>query len=115
MATARTNGRNDKVPLEIADSVGDSLKLIHVDDLQLSVFRPGEAFGNSKRRVQGRFSHGGTCYCLWVTDPVCERQYLAKLDDTYSIGECFLTVSLGEPYGGAAYKLIASIIAKQRG
>ncbi len=108
------HGRNDKIPLEIADSVGDSLKLIHVDDLQLSVRKPGEAFGTKKRRVQGRFSHGGACYCLWVTDPVFERQYLAKLDGTYSIGECFLTVSLGEPFGGAVYKLIASIMAKQR-
>ena len=108
------NGRNDKIPLEIADSVGDSLKLVHVDDLQLSVFKPGEAFGNTKRRVQGRFSHEGICYCLWVTDPVYERQYLAKLDGTYSVGESFLTVSLGEPFGGAVYKLIASIIAKQR-
>ncbi|MDE0200959.1 MAG: hypothetical protein OXK73_00830 [Rhodospirillaceae bacterium] len=107
------HGRNDKIPLEIADSVGDSLKLIHVDDFQLSVFKPGEAFGNTKRRVQGRFSYGGNSYCLWVTDPVYERQYLAKLDGTYSVGECFLTVSLGEPFGGAVYKLVASIIAKQ--
>ena len=54
------HGRNDKIPLEIAESVGDSLKLVHVDDLQLSVFKPGEAFGNTKRRVQGRFSYEGT-------------------------------------------------------
>ena len=108
------HGRNDKIPLEIADSVGDSLKLVHVDDLQLSVFKPGEAFGNTKRRVQGRFRHGGSRYCLWVTDPVYERQYLAKLDGAYSVGECFLTVSLGELFGGAVYKLIASIIARQR-
>ena len=105
------HGRNDKIPLELADSVGDSLRLIHVDNLQLSVFKPSEAFGNSKRRVQGRFRHAGSLYCLWVTDPVCERQYLAKLDGTYPVDECFLTVSLGEPFGGAVYKLIASIMA----
>ena len=108
------HGRNDKIPLEVADSVKDSLKLVHVDDLQLSVFKPGEAFGNAKRRVQGRFNEGGRWYYLWVTDPVFERQYLAKLDGTYSVGECFLTVSLGEPFGGAVYKLIASIIGKPR-
>ena len=108
------DGLNDKIPLEIADSVKDSLKLVHVDDLQLSVFKPGEAFGNTKRRVQARFSHEGSRYSLWVTDPIYERQYLAKLDGTYSVGECFLTVSLGEPFGGAVYKLIASIIEGQR-
>ena len=47
--------------------------------------------------------------------PVYERQYLAKLDGDYQIGECFFTVSLGEPYGGACYKLIASIITGERG
>ncbi len=107
------HGRNDKIPLEIADSVHDSLKLVQVDALQLSVFRPDEAFGNTKRRVQGRFSHGGSRYCLWVTDPAYERKYLAKLDGTYAVGECFLTVSLGEPFGGAVHKLIAAIIARQ--
>lgn len=105
------DGRNDKIPLEVADSVADSLKLIHVDGLELSVFKPGEAFGNNKRRVQGRFRHAGNGYGLWVTDPVYERRYLGKLDGDYRIGECFLTVSLGEPYDGACYKLIASVIA----
>ena len=109
------HGLNDKIPLELADSIEDSLKLIHVSELQLSVFKPGEAFGNAKRRVQGRFRHAGSWYFLWVTDPVYERRYLAKLDGKYSIDECFLTVSLGEPFGGAIYKLIASIIASQPG
>ena len=47
---------------------------------------------------------------MWVTDPGYERTYLAKLDGAYEIGECYLTVSLGEPYEGACYKLIAAII-----
>ncbi len=65
---------------------------------------PSEAFGNTKQRVQGRFSHGGSWYCLWVTGPVYERQYLAKLHGTYSVGWCFPTVGLGEPFGGAVNK-----------
>ena len=88
----------------------NSLQLIRVDKLELSVFKPGEAFGNMKRRVQGRFMYAGERYGLWVTDPTYERRYLAKLDGSYRIGECFLTVSLGERYGDACYKLIASII-----
>ena len=107
------HGRNDRIPEEIADSVEGSLKLVHVDNLQILVFKPGEAFGNTKRRVQGRFNHEGIEYSLWITDPTYERQYLAKLDGSYSVGECFLTVSLGEPYGGAVYKFIASVIEEQ--
>ena len=108
------HGQNDKIPLELAGSVGDSLRLIHVDGLQLSVFKPGEAFGNMKRRVQGRFMHVGRRYALWVTDPVYERQYLAKLDGDYQIGESFLTISLGEEYEGAFHKLVAAIFTEGR-
>ena len=104
------NGMNDKIPLELARSLSSSLQLIHVERLQLEVFSPGEAFGNPKRRVQGQFSHAGTDYALWVTDPGYERTYLAKLDGVYGIGGCYLTASLGEPYEGACYKLIAAII-----
>ena len=104
------NGANDKIPEELTKGVSNSLRLISVDALELRVFAPGEAFGNSKRRVQARFDHGGTDYALWVTDPVCERTYLAKLDGDYELDGCFLTVSLGEPYEGACYKLVAAIM-----
>jgi hypothetical protein len=76
------------------------------------VFKPGEAFGNPKRRVQGQFRHCETDYQLWVTDPVYERAYLAKTDGNYEIGETLLTISLGEPYNDACYKLIAAIIER---
>lgn len=106
------NGLNDKISLGFVNSTENTLKLVHVDGLQISVFKPAEAFGNAKRRVRGCFSLGGSRYCLWITDPAYEKKYLAKLDGTYSVGECFLTVSLGEPFSGAVYKLIASIIEK---
>ena len=71
---------------------------------------PGGAFGNNKRRVQGQFRHARQVYHLWVTDPGFERTYLARPNGTYDIGECYLTISLGEPYRDACYKLIAAII-----
>ena len=106
------NGRNDKIPLELAGAVHDSLRLLRVERLGLSVFSPGRAFGNPKRRVQGRFLHHGTEYHLWVTDPGYERTYLRRPDGDYEIGECSLTVSLGEPYEGACYKLVAAVIER---
>ena len=63
------NGRNDRIPLAQA-GLTSSLRLVRVDRLTLSVFKPGEAFGNPKRRVQGRFRHSGAEYRLWVTDRV---------------------------------------------
>jgi hypothetical protein len=107
------SGLNDKVPLSLAESLDSSLRLIHVERLTLSVFKPGEAFGNPKRRVQGRFLHDGTTHWLWITDPQYEREYLAQPDGDYEIGESFLTISLGEPHNGACYKLIAAIFERE--
>lgn len=104
------NGLNDRVPLAVAGNLRDSLRLIQVNDLTLAVSAPGADFGNHRRRVQGRFRHNEADYRLRVTDPVYERQYLQQPDGYYPVGECFLTISLGEPYQGHSYKLIAAII-----
>ncbi|MBI2502150.1 MAG: hypothetical protein HYW07_02820 [Candidatus Latescibacteria bacterium] len=109
------NGLNDKIPLSLAGALKSSLRLIWADRVKLSVFRPGEAFGNPKRRVQGLFQYGGEKYWLWITDPRYERAYLAKPDGEYEIGESFLTISLGEPHNDACYKLIAAIIRRGGG
>jgi hypothetical protein len=60
--------------------------------------------------VQGQFEHGETRHWLWVTDPVYEGRFLAQPDGTHDLGECCLTISLGEPHEGYAYKLVAAII-----
>lgn len=108
------NGENDKISLEKATEETNSLKLIYVDRLHLSVFAPGADFGNTKRRVQAKFHLSGCRYALWVTDPRIERPYLAKPDGDYQFGECYLTISLGEPYKGDCYKLVAAVIQRQQ-
>lgn len=104
------NGQNDQIPFSVAESLDNSLRLIRVNRLELFVFQPGKAFDNPKRRVQGRFRYKGSDYRLWVTDSDYERQYLQRPNGVYPIGECYLTVSLAEPYEGNSYKLIAAII-----
>ena len=107
------NGLNDRVVLDQANQLTSSLRLIRVDGLTLQVFCPGAAFGNPKRRVQGQFIHSGTHYHLWVTDPVYERRFLALPNGEHQLGECCLTVSLGEAHtDGFCYKLIAAIIER---
>lgn len=107
-------GLNDEVPVGQANELTTSLALVHVPGVQISVFSPGAAFGNPKRRVQAKFKLGGDDYWLWVTDPVYERRYLAQDNGEYVLGRCYLTVSLGEPYGGYVYKLVAAIIEGTR-
>lgn len=108
------SGLRDRVSEADANELSGSLYLLNVEDLKLRVFAPGAAFNNPKRRVQAGFEHRGMSYQLWVTDPVIERAYLAKSDGDYEIGECFLTVSLGEPHNGDCYKLVAAVTTAER-
>jgi hypothetical protein len=102
--------------MHIAVGLTMSLKLIGVDALTLSVFSPGDAFGNSKRRVQAQFRFAEKVYHLWVTDPRYERRYLQQSDGQHYIRRRCLTISLGEAFSGYTYKLVAAIIEqKQRG
>jgi hypothetical protein len=107
-------GLNDRVAESDASELDSSLYLLHIERLKVRVFAPGAAFDNLKRRVQADFKHRGVSYKLWVTDPLVERKYLAKDDGEYEIGECFLTVSLGEPHKGDCYKLVAAVITPER-
>jgi len=105
--TRSFNRLNDRIPLALAVELRSSLRLIHVRNLELKVFAPDEAFGNTKRRVQARFSFDGVEYWLWVTDPVVERRYLAEPDGEHAVSEAYLTISIGEPYKDYCYKLVA--------
>ncbi len=109
------SGLNDKVPLAEAVALRTSLRLVAVRALRLVVGSPGAAFGNPKRRVQGRFALADLPYACRVTDPTYERDYLAQPDGEYSVGPCYLTVSLGEPLEGNCFKLIAAIIPQGAG
>jgi hypothetical protein len=108
-------GQNDEIPLVEAQRALSSLRLIRVQKLSLWVGLHGAGFEGAKRRVQGRFRHAGTDYWLWVTDPVYERGYLAKPDGLYQLGECYLSISISEPFGQFCYKLIAAIIERDGG
>lgn len=105
-------GLNDRIPLPDASVLRNSLHLISLPEVELVVFAPGADFGNPRRRVQARFEFRTDRYWLWVTDPVIERAYLAKVDGTYRLGDCYLTVSLGEPKDEYCYKLVAAIISR---
>ena len=108
------DGVNDRIEHD-EHVTRDSLRLIHVDGLELVVLTQGERFGEPRRRLQGRFRYREVMYHLWVTDPVYERAYLAKDNGRYTIGETYLTVSFGDPYRGSHYKLIAAVIERDGG
>jgi hypothetical protein len=108
-------GENDRVALADAEKLDCSLYLLRLSDLSVRIFAPGADFGKPKRRVQAIFRFNASGYKIWVTDPIIEKEYLARPDDTYAVGECFMVVSLGEPHeDGFVYKLAATIVTPER-
>jgi hypothetical protein len=103
------NGRNDRVPLQEADALEDSLKLLRVEPLCVWVFDTGY----NRRQVRALFTYKGVDYNLGITDPAIEGAYKRRSDGTYNLAECFITVSLGEPYKGYAYKLVAAVLKRK--
>lgn len=116
-ARSTIHGENDEILQRDADALPNSLVLIRVPSLELRVLAPSAAYGNPKRRVLADFQHRDIRYAFWATDPIIERDFLARPDGTYSLGECFLCVSLGEPMtkgngDSCRYKLVAAVIQR---
>ena len=104
-------GSNDRVRLSKAKTLQGSLYLLHLKKLKLHVFAPGVGFGKAWLRVHAEFTYAGINYRMWVTDPVIEAAYPARGVGIYEIGECFVTLSLGEPHDdGYCYKLVAAVM-----
>ncbi len=102
-------GENDQVPVDVAAAHNTSLRLVRVKDLTVIVSEPSRLSANYPI-LRGRFSHCGDTYCFRITDPVSESGSVNLPYREYPVGERYLTVSLGEPFEGHAYKLIAAII-----
>ncbi len=102
-------GENDQVPAGLAAEHDTSLRLVRVDDLTVVISEPSRPSANYPI-LRGRFSHCGETYCFRITDPVSESGSVGLPYREYPVGERYLTVSLGEPFEGNAYKLIAAII-----
>lgn len=109
------NGRNDRVPENIAITLKRSLYLIKPTSISIIVEVEGAEFGNSRRKVRALFEHNKNTYKLAVTDPLIESKYLNQANGTYKINEAILCISLGELYENYAYKLVATIIEPLKG
>jgi hypothetical protein len=103
------NGVNDRVLEDEAGGDG-SLKFVTVDDLVIKVAVEGAEFNNARTKVRASFNLTGAHYLLPITDPVMTEKYGGGGEGSYDIGKAFLCISLGEPYSGYAYKLVAAVV-----
>lgn len=99
-------GSNDRIPVADADRLDHSLKLVQPDALRIWV-----GTGYRKRQVRAVFQLGKAQYNLGVTDTKIEARYLAMKDGEYGYpAKTVACISLGEPFKGYRYKLVASIV-----
>ena len=101
---------NNRVPDTVVTA--SSLYLIRVNSLDLIVGAKSAQF--PKRIVRGEFTYGLWPYRLAVTDPHVEAAYLAGPDGRYTLRSPVLCVSLGDPFQGYFYKLIAAVLYDER-
>lgn len=99
---------NDRIPLAIAQQkISSSLLFIKPNRLVLKV-----APGPHGRQVRAGFEYNGTNYLLVVTDLVVKNTLLKRNDGDYAVdsNNIYLCASLGEPFNGYTYKLVAAVI-----
>ena len=101
-------GIDNRVRLSRARTMSTSLRLIRAPRLQLHIV------GGRRDRLDGSFRLGSNKYRLSVTDALYERMYYTAPPGVVGLGECLLTISLGESFAGYCYKLIAGIIERER-
>ncbi len=100
--------------MTIGQQHGSSLYLIAVRLVRLLVGRKAPEYPDSKRAVRGAFVYRRTRYKMDVTDPVIERNFLEQPDGQYDIADPVLCISLGDPFQGYYYKLIAGVLYQER-
>ena len=108
-----TGKHNDRIPEAHASAYRASLRLIRVQNLELKVYTWSDERG-TRKCLRGCFTYQNADYGLRVTDPAYEMRYEREPDGLYPIGEAYLTISLGTPYKGHVYKLVAAVIEPSR-
>ncbi|MFM2611733.1 dual OB domain-containing protein [Vibrio campbellii] len=104
-------GLNDRVQETLIEEPIQSLYFIYVENPTVHVRIEGAEFDNPKKRVRIAFDYNSVDYLLSITDVVQESYYLNLDEGKYLLeGGVYLTISLGESYGGYYYKLAAAVI-----
>lgn len=106
-------GINDRFPTSKAVLIKDSLKLIEVNNLIISVNIEGIEFYDTHKKVRGKFVYNNKQYIIPITDPIIEQKYLLKDKGDYIVGgnkRKAICLSIGKSYKDFIYKFIAGII-----
>ncbi len=99
-------GLNDRIPEGQVGSLPDSLALVEPQQLRIEI-----RLEATKLKVRAEFLLASEKYRLVVTDPVVERQCRPRAEGFHTYKKrAVACISIGEPFNGYCYKLVASII-----
>lgn len=100
-------GWNDRVPQAWAmENCTVSLRLIRPDRLRFVL-----DFNGRRMIVRAAFEWAGSAYRLAVTDNAAESRWLERLTEGHDgHADALLSISLGLPFNGHCYKLVAGVI-----
>ena len=99
------NGENDRISEDRAFKLKTSLFLIYIQSMEILV-----CTDLYKRKIRALFVYKNYKYNLSITDPKVESYFLKKRDGKCRINNLYLCISIGEPFQGYCYKLVASMI-----
>ncbi len=108
------HGHNDRVPEACLPQLSRSLYLVRPERLRLVVGVERGEMGLPRRRVRARFQLCEQPYCLPVTDPWMEFEYLSRDDGETVVAEALLCISLSHLYHGFVYKIAATVLLPPR-
>ena len=100
-------GHNDRIPQDITETqISSSLLFIKPERLAFIVREEFNA-----KKIRAEFTFKRNVYRLMVTDPAVEKRYLSHKSGAHQVNnaEVYLCLSLGEPFQGHCYKLVASV------
>ena len=99
-------GLNDRIPEEQVEKLPCSLVLVEPQRLRIEI-----RLEAAKLRVRAEFWLKGQKYRLGVTDPVVEAHCFTRPEGLHTYKKrAVACISIGEPFNGFCYKLVASII-----
>lgn len=101
---------NDRIPCADAERYYYSLSLIHVESLNVIISEYASGPSECRRHLDAGFHYDGKQYILPITDPAVYSYYKGTEVGQHPIGESYLTVSLGLPFNGYCYKIVAAVI-----
>ena len=104
----------DRVPVEYLQqkTPESSLLLIKAKKCRISREDYTNECGKKKSKVRLLFTYNDIEYNFGVTDIEIEKQFKNQPEGLYPIetGDVYLCLSLGVPFNGFCYKLVATII-----